>query len=251
MTNNFTLVWSFRNRFDILKRSIETADKFLPKDINFCLVDAASSDETIKELRSYCNTITDRKIRITESAYRSSLSEAWNLGMMLSETRYVIFASSDVEFVNGVWFYMLKEAMMTHGLEYLLLENHAVFGFDKKAITKMGWFDEGYQIGAHFDSDFMLRSSEHGIKFGIIPNPGEKFYKHGHDEKEVELERNNKEFENRLPTNNKFNEEYFKNKWKSDWEGWQNWTHPPTHISQVKRNFPEVDPHPMWTKKFI
>jgi endo-1,4-beta-mannosidase len=87
MDNNITIVWSFRNRFNLLKRSIKSADETTPKNVNFCLVDADSSEETIHELRDFCNQFKDRKIRICESSYRTTLSEAWNLGMMLSSTR--------------------------------------------------------------------------------------------------------------------------------------------------------------------
>lgn len=252
MRDSVTVIWSFRNRIDVLKRSITTADQTCPKNINFCLVDASSDESTIKELREFCNTIKDRKIRIAESAYRSSLSEAWNLGMMLSDTRYVIFSSSDVEFITPTWFGLLNDAMK-QGLEYILLENHAVFGVDKKAIPKMGWFDEGYKVGPHFDVDFMIRASENNVKFGILNNRG--YYKHGHDELEIEKDRvsisdDDEKVKDRLPMNDKFNENYFKKKWQSDWEGWHNWSHPPTHISQVKRQFPEIDPHPEYTKKF-
>ena len=65
-----TIVWSFRNRLELLKRSIKSADETTPKSVNFCLVDASSNDITIKELRVFCNTIENRKIRICESAYR-------------------------------------------------------------------------------------------------------------------------------------------------------------------------------------
>lgn len=254
MKSGFTLIWSFRNRLEILKRSITTADKTTPKEVNFCLIDAASDEETIRELRIFCNSIQDRKIRICESAQRSSLSEAWNQGIMLSDTENVIFVSSDVEFLREEWFFALRDAMNV-GLQYCLLQNHAVFSISKKILPIMGWFDEGFQIGAHFDSDFMLRSTEHNIKFGIIPNTDESFYKHGHDDIKIEKERNTKEFQDRLPTNNKFNEQYFIKKWGCEkiWNGWSEWQHPPVSIHQsgVKRQFPEIDPHPQWTKKFL
>ena len=81
--SNFTLAWSFRNRKEILFRSIETADKTCPKSVDFCLVDAASDDSTIRSLREFCNKISDRTIRICEATYRSSLTEAWNLWMYI------------------------------------------------------------------------------------------------------------------------------------------------------------------------
>ena len=164
-----TLVWSFRNRLDVLKKSITTAHTLLPHYVNFCLIDACSDEDTIRKLRTFCNSLENRNIRICESAYRTTLSQAWNLGIMLSDTRYVIFASSDVEFKNDAWFKNLKK-MIDAGYHYMLVENHAVFMIDKKVITKIGWFDEGYVLGPHFDTDYMIRASEGKARFIIVPN---------------------------------------------------------------------------------
>ena len=253
MTEGYTLIWSFRNRFDVLKTSVETADKYTPKDVDFCMVDAASSDETIKELRKYCNTINDRKVRICESAYRSSLSEAWNLGMMLTDSRYVIFSSSDVRFISNGWFEELKDYREKTGCQYILINaQHAVFLLDKKVIPKMGWFDEEFGIGAHFDCDYMIKASESGIKLESISSNGHWIHQGDHDGEE--LKRATMDCPDRLPFNTLENEIYFKSKWLSGWPGWKNNTphphHPPVNISQVKRLKPEVDPHPIYTKKF-
>jgi len=251
MKEKYTLVWSFRNRFDVLQTSIETADKFTPKEVDFCLVDAASSDETIKQLREYCNTIVDRKVRICESAYRSSLSEAWNLGMMLTENRYVIFCSSDVIFLSGGWFEELKAHREQTESQYILITNHAVCLIDKKAIPKMGWWDEEFGIGAHFDCDYMIKASEAGVKLTNLGSNGH--WIHLGDHVDEGLERATTEIPDRLPFNTLENEIYFKSKWDSAWPGWKNDTlnpnHPPTNISQVKRLKPEIDAHPIYTKK--
>ena len=251
MIEKYTLIWSFRNRFDVLKTSIETADKFTPKEVDFCLVDAASSDETIKNLREYCNTISDRKIRICESAYRSSLSEAWNLGMMLTENRYAIFSSSDVRFISSGWFEELRSHREQTGSQYILINNHAVFLIDKMAIPKMGWFDEEFGIGAHFDCDYMIKASEAGVKLTIISANGHWIHQGDHDGEDIK--RATTECPDRLPFNTLENEIYFKSKWSSSWPGWKNDTshphHPPTNISVVKRLKPEIDPHPIYTKK--
>jgi glycosyltransferase involved in cell wall biosynthesis len=251
--DEITVVWSFRNRPEVLKKSIETADRFSPKNINFCLVDGASDDEVIKDLRLFCNEIEGRKIRICESAYRTSLAEAWNLGMMLSETRYVIFASSDVVFKSDWCFTVLKRAF-DQGGEYVLVGNHAVFGIDKKAIPKMGWFDEGFVNGPHFDVDYMIRANENKVQFGIAGI--NHSYEHS-DTAEESIERSTKGIKDRLPMDTLDNEIYFQKKWQSSWAGWKNHLdqvdkpHPPTTISQVTRMFSETDPHPSYTKKWI
>lgn len=256
--NDITIVWSFRNRLNLLKRSIKSADETTPKDINFCLVDADSSEETIKELRLFCNSIENRKIRICESSYRSTLSEAWNLGIMLSSTKYVVFASSDIHFLSTNWFELIKMGI-NNKEKYLLLNNHSVFMLDKSIIPIMGWFDENFKLGPHFDVDFMIRASEKGVNVAIYPDNGS--YSHNSSEENSEEfhndvsinERVSKHIEDRLPMNDKTNEIIFKEKWESNWAGWSSNStpHPPTNISQVKRIKPEIDPHPNYSKKFL
>lgn len=254
MLEKYTIVWSFRNRFEVLRKSIETADKFTPKSVDFCLVDAASTDETIKQLREYCNTIIDRKVRICESSYRSGLSEAWNLGMMLTDSRYVIFSSSDVEFLSPNWFYEVYNYHTQSKSEYILIENHAVFLIDKKAIPKMGWFDEEFIAGPHFDCDYMIRASENGVRLSIIAN--NNYYTHVGETQDDSIKRTTSNVPDRLPMNDLTNEKYFKLKWASGWSGWESYLnqvhkpHPPTHINQAQRNKLEIDAHPIYTKKY-
>jgi glycosyltransferase involved in cell wall biosynthesis len=255
MKEAYTVAWSFRNRKNVLFESIRTADKTCPKSVDFCLVDAASDEDTIRSLREYCNGFKDRRIRICESSYRSSLSEAWNLCMMLTENRFVIYASSDVVFIKEGWFETIQQLTSTH--QYILLNNHAVFCLDKKAIPKMGWFDEQFVAGPHFDPDLMIRASEHNISMVNAGNNG--FFIHGDEaDKEVAGNRYKKEVKDRLPMNNYHNEEYFKRKWASNWPGWKDaidrgevhLPHPPVNISQAQRLIVEVDPHPAYTAKY-
>ena len=255
MKNKFTLVWSFRNRLDVLSSSIASADKTCPKDVDFCLIDAASNEQTIRGLRNFCNNIEGRTLRVCESTYRSSLSQAWNLGMMLTDNRYVIFASSDVRFLKAGWLDAFAASIVNNGSQYILMPNHALFCFDKKSIPKMGWFDEQYIAGPHFDPDFMIRASENGVKLEVIQE--NEFYAHG-DEDEIEHSRRTRDVVDRLPMHDLTNEIIFKSKWQSDWPGWadavkrgeKHLPHPPTNISQAKRLMPEIDPHPLYTKKY-
>ena len=255
MKEGYTVAWSFRNRKDILFNSIRTAHETCPLEVDFQLVDAASDEDTIRSLREFCNTLKDRKIRICESSYRSSLAEAWNLCMMLTENRFVIFASSDVLFEKSGWFDLLRTA--SESSPYVLMNNHAVFCLDKKSLPKMGWFDENFKAGPHFDPDLMIRASEAGLPVGNVGNSG--YFIHGDEEDaEVAKKRHKTEVKDRLPMNGIYNEDYFKEKWDSSWPGWQeaikegrtDLPHPPTHISQVRRLKVEVDPHPGYTEKY-
>lgn len=253
-----TLIWSFRNRFEVFKSSIISAHQYFPIEVNFCLVDAASNDETIRQIRELANSIPDRKIRICESAYRSSLSEAWNLGMMLSETRYVIFASSDVLFLSPILFHHIAVSHHKSKSKYILVENHAVFLLDKQIIPKAGWFDESFVPGPHFDCDYMIKASEAKENIIIIPNEinGKPLYTHG-DTIEESIQRTSSEVKDRLPMHDFTNDTVFKEKWLTNWPGWAPYAyeaykpHPPTHINQVKRLKPEIDPHPFYTKKYV
>jgi len=249
-----SIIWSFRNRLDELKRSIQSADKTCDKSIEFHLVDAASEEKSIQEVRSFCSSIPDRKIRICECSYRSSLSEAWNLAMMTTDCRYAIFSSSDVNFLKAGWHEDIMENMK-NGCQYVLIQGHSVFGFDKKAIPLMGWFDEKFVIGPHFDCDFMIRASEKGIRLVNIANQG--YYTHVGLPGSY-MERIKNPLENYLPMNDFTNEYVFKEKWLSSWPGWksafeqnlEDVPHPPTNITQVARLKPEIDQHPSYTKKY-
>jgi hypothetical protein len=253
MSSDYTLTWSFRNRINILIESIKTADLTCPKEIDFCLIDAASNENTILGLREYCSSIKERKIRICESSYRSSLAEAWNLSLMLTNTRYVIYSSSDLKFLKYGWYEYFLEA--TKISPYVLMKNHSLFCIDKRIIPKIGWWDEKFKAGPHFDPDYMIRASEQNIKILKINN--DQFYIH-EDDYDTSIKRLQGEVEDRLPMHDFYNEDYFNLKWHSDWPGWRDsiknkerhMPHPPVNITQVKRLIEEVDQHPSYTKKF-
>jgi glycosyltransferase involved in cell wall biosynthesis len=233
---------------------LTSVDKTCPKEVDINLIDAASTDETLRGLRSFCNTITDRKVRICESTYRGGLAETWNLGMMLTDNRYVIFVSSDCLFLRSGWFESFQAAV-NRGGKYILMENHAVFCLDKQIIPVIGWFDEAYEGGPHFDPDYMIRASEQGIHWTSVPN--KEFYLHGNDPIDIIKGRLVRDIPDRLPMHGFHNEEVFKAKWQSGWPGWKQaiqdgltaMPHPPTHINQVKRMRPEIDAHPLYTQK--
>ncbi len=253
MKQGYTVSCSFRNRLGVLTAMILSVDKTCPKEVDINLIDADSNEETLRGLRSFCNTIAGRKIRICESTYRGGLAETWNLGMMLTDNRYVIFTSSDCLFQKAGWFEAFQTAM-SRGGRYVLMENHAVFCLDKQIIPVIGWFDEAYEGGPHFDPDYMIRASEQGIPVIGIPNKG--FYTHG-DDIETLKRRLVGDVPDRLPMHGFKNEEVFKAKWASGWPGWKQaiqsgqtaLPHPPTHINQVKRQRPEIDAHPLYTQK--
>lgn len=251
MSSMFTLVWSFRNRLPQIAYSLRSANALTPPDVPFILVDGNSDLDVVKNLGPLCLS-GDRNIRPVFTNYRTTLWEAWNAGIMYSDTPYIIFASSDVLFTGAGWITPLRHyAELDHS--YILLENHSVFAVSRKLVKSIGWFDEGFSHGGHADCDYMIRASEAEVPITVAPNIG---YKHG-DTPEETAARINGEVKDRLPFNDKTNEIYFKRKWKSDWPGWpdhiepgQNLPHPPTHISQVTRQFEETDWHPGYRAKY-
>ena len=161
----------------------------------------------------------------------------------------------DVYFQRDGWLETIKMGL-TKG-QYVLLGNHAVFCIDKAIIPSIGWWDEEYKAGPHFDPDYMIRASEMGIQCVDVGNPG--LYIHGDEgDDKVAKERSQQDVKDRLPMHELHNEEYFKSKWDSSWVGWKqaileglaHKPHPPTHISQVVRKKPETDPHPIYTIKY-
>ena len=252
MCHKFSLAWSFRNRFKELEKSVLTAHAHCPVAVDFVLVDAGSGSDVIAKVEGLRGSLGARTFRVCESAYRTSLSEAWNIGMMLTPARFVVFSSSDVVFEDGRWWDAISNALPEH--PYTLLGNHAVFGLDKhKMIPGAGWFDEDFGIGAHFDCDYMIRASEAGIPVHVIKN--DNYYVHD-EENTSYIERVLDKDEDRLPIGNYDNERYFMRKWESTWPGWEMFKgtgtdlpHPPTNISICKRMLYEVDPHPRWTER--
>jgi len=241
-----TLIWSVKNRPDNIIKSVKTADITADPATKFLIVDAASEYENLAKLK-YTVSKLEREVKLIESYKCMTLPQAWNLGMMLCNTDNVFFASSDVVFTKQGWDKALDQFL--NQVPYILIDNHSVFGLNLKVmIPSVGWFDENFKSGPHFDPDYMIRTYEAGLQIGSIPNT---YYIH-EDDIETKEKRLTSDVKDRLPMNDFFNENYFKQKWNTSWPGWKDaierkeldMPHPPTHISQVSRNIPEINFHP-------
>jgi hypothetical protein len=250
MKDGHTLIWSFRNRIECLKRSVSTADETCPKNVDFYLVDGASDRDAIEELRAFCSTILDRRIKICESHFRTTCQQAWNLGIVLSDTAGCIFTSSDCYFLKPGWYEAIAEAQNLKG--YVIVDNHSLFAITKKLVGKIGFFDEMYDHGMHVDVDYMIRASESNEVHAWIPNAG--YYIHSDTPEEID-ERVKGNLKDRLDMTSPYNENYFKHKWETSWPGFVGipralWKHPPTKITEVKRLSQEVCPYPVVQDKY-
>lgn len=242
----YTLIWSARNRTQVLAKSIETADKTFPKDVKFLIIDAASEAKHLNSLGCYRTTLS-RDIRFVESPKRITLSQAWNLGMMLADTDFFIFASSDVEFLSDKLFPRLVREYYRTKSPYILVDNHSVFMLHKSVLHAIGWFDESFVLGPHFDTDYMLRAQEVQLPIANVPNLNT--YTHSDSDEDTIL-RCTTDVPDRLPMNDFTNDTVFKNKWETSWPGWEPFAtqvhkpHPPNQISQVTRKIQELNWHP-------
>lgn len=248
MNNDFTLVCSYKNRIEQLEDMVDSADRCLPVEVQFLLVDGGSTYKTLRHVSNIRDRF-NRHIRFLDCE-PNTLWQAWNYGYIHSSTRYVIYTSSDVVFQNrGILDYF--KFRLNEGYQYILAGNHAVFCVDKAALPKMGMWDEEFNNGPHADCDMLIRASEANIKIDYGPN---NWYTHG-DTPNESKERLSSSVEDRLPMNTLDNEKHFKSKWESNWPGWENapdplnLPHPPTHISQVKRRRMDHCPYPSYVEE--
>lgn len=245
---NYTLIWSWKNRLEVFKNSIYTAHFFFPSQVKFLIVDGGSTLENLKELRKFVSLL-DRDIRLVETN-GNTICEAWNLGLSICDTRYAIIASSDVEFTNHGLINQLA-LVIEEGYRYVLVDNHAVFMMDRAIIPYVGLFDERFDSGPHFDTDYLIRITEAKIKWRCVNN---SFYKHGDSHAETVL-RTTTSVADRLPMNTFHNEDFFRSKWDTDWPGWRLYIdqvhkpHPPISIDQVDRKLNEVNWNPSLVAK--
>ncbi len=245
---DYSLIWSWKNRLEIIKNSVYTAHFYIPPEIQFILVDGGSTRENRKELRKFCDLL-DRDIVFVEGN-GNTLWRAWNIGLDVAKTRYCVFASSDVVFNRSGLITALDESLLD-GYKYCLVDNHAVFMMDRAIIPKVGLFDENFINGPHADCDYLIRVTEAGVPWRCIHN---SFYKH-EDTPQETIQRTTFSVVDRLPMNTFENENYFRSKWKTDWPGWKDYVnqvhkpHPPISISQVTRIVDEVNWNPSLTHR--
>lgn len=251
MTNS-TLLWSFKNRPKVLCESIKTADATCPKSVAFMLVDGCSSSDSLKEIREFIGNI-DRDIRLCESHSNTTWQQAINLGIILSDTDNCIITSSDCFFVGSGWCEAIEADLEKH--DYVLADNHSLFGISKRLVARIGFLDELYGHGPHIDSDLMMRTREAGIHISNVGN--RSWYRH-YDPPEEEKQRREGFVEDRLPMNTFENERRFKSKWGNHWDGWeaaiklgsQHMPHPPVHDTNIIRLKDETHPYPVIQQRY-
>ena len=94
---------------------------------------------------------------------KSSLTELWNLGIILSPTDWVLICNDDIEIKPG-WLEYLEKTIDTGDFDLFHLFHYGAMCMHKSMICKVGWFDETFEGGGYEDVDYQLRISEAGLK---------------------------------------------------------------------------------------
>jgi len=86
---------------------------------------------------------------------------AWNKGIVLSETDWVLLSTDDMKF-DSDWFDILNQILDEKPqLEQIHLNSFNAIAIHKKTIVRMGWWDEGYRYYPSMeDDDWYLRTVE-------------------------------------------------------------------------------------------
>lgn len=91
------------------------------------------------------------------------IAASWNQGIVISDTRYVILSSDDLEFTPG-WYEPLIDIMgrETPPLHVSLSDpmSFSCFCIDKELIARQGWFDHNFASAYFEDEDWCLRLYE-------------------------------------------------------------------------------------------
>lgn len=188
--------------------------------------------EDIDDIAAGCDNF--RSVLIPE---KSSLTELWNLSIMLSPTDWVFLCNDDIIFKPG-WLEYLEEKIEEDKYLLVHLFHYGAMLFHKSLILKVGWFDERFRGGGYEDNDYQLRISEANLKDKVdrshdfIRREGGREIGHFIDHLKYEYKGENWQGEN--------NYEWCSTKWGNGC----NWRLPAIRQSE------EIDWHPRYTSRY-
>lgn len=125
--------------------------------------DALHEDYTLIQNDFLTSAFPEDYIRSVIVPDKSSLTELWNLSIILAPTDWVLICNDDVTFNPG-WVEYLEQQIATDKFDLIHLFHYGGMCIHKRLILKMGWFDENFNSGGFEDIDFQLRISEAGLK---------------------------------------------------------------------------------------
>lgn len=153
--SDITLVIVSYYRGNRLRKCIETI-KDMPNIIVWDNNTTGEELEIIKQIeKDYSH------IKFVYNEENLGCTGAWNKGLILSETDWVLLCSDDMKFDDD-WFDILNQILEEKPqLEQIHLNAWNAFAFHKQTIVRMGWWDERYRYYPSMeDDDWYLRTVE-------------------------------------------------------------------------------------------
>jgi len=214
-------------------------------DILITIIDNNSEKKDLIILRKMKELYNN--VNLIELPNRLCLVKLWNLGYMVTPSRYMMICADKITLKPG-WLEPLKK--MLEKYEYVIFSSqHNAFCLDKILISKIGWFDERFESGGYEDVDYMLRAQEKGLVLGNING----FLQHQLTQKELDEKRkiaiSGKPERGKVKSwDLQLNFKIFQKKWKILIPNYDINT-VITSIKQVERILPEIDWHPAFTEE--
>lgn len=172
---------------------------------------------------------------------KSSMTELWNMAIILSPTDWVLVCNDDIEFKPG-WLEYLENTIATGKYDLIHLFHYGAFCIHKSMVLSIGWFDERFRFAGFEDNDFQLRISEAGIKDRV--DRSHDFIRRDGGREVGHFVDHTKYVHNQHCSWGGSNEPWFKAKWGRESEQFVDWRSPFT------RNAKEIDWHPIYSHKY-
>lgn len=102
---NLSIITVTYNSESSIKKYLETLIKNLPEESEVILIDNASNDNTVENIRSF----NDKRLKFFPNSKNLGFSKANNLGVRKSQGKYLLFLNPDIEVVDNA----LKKLLQT------------------------------------------------------------------------------------------------------------------------------------------
>lgn len=141
---NFTITFPCRNRVNMANQAIQT---FLDSCNYPILIIDDNSDSPDGEY------IKSDRVKVIYNKHKSGLVSMWNQALKEIDTEYVIIGCDKIRVKNTD--ITRIENKLKEGYSCVATYLLGIFGFSKELTTRVGFFDEGYQVNGFEDTDWM------------------------------------------------------------------------------------------------
>jgi glycosyltransferase involved in cell wall biosynthesis len=216
---DYSIVFASFNRPKSLERGLKSITDSQYTFSSKVVVDDCSEPANLDYIKHACK---EHGFTLITKVRNICLSHSWNLGLIFSKSRYVIKNVDDISYKNKDDWLQYFEDGFDKGFYKVRLYKSSAYGFDKTLITRVGWFDEGYQNALAEDTDYELRMNL--VLFGGIVAPPKSYLPNVFNEPFDEygnscILHKTEAGESRPWTNTQYiNHAYFFKKWKVPFE---------------------------------